>query len=162
MFFDSKDVLCQGLWEREYRIVSVRLRGLGTGLRGYDFGVVDLEGGKFSDVITQGRGKDEFPDLSPQRGSMEECIDVPLSDEGKRFVPADTVFQIQCPIEGFRGGEFMGYDVGPILEGLGEETVCFVEDEEVEVLEGEAGSVEDVFCQPSWGCDEDVDEHVAV
>jgi hypothetical protein len=32
----------------------------------------------------------------------------------------------------------------------------------LEVLEGEAGGVEDVFCQTSRCCDEDVHEHVAV
>jgi hypothetical protein len=93
---------------------------------------------------------------------VEEGVHVALSDEGEWFVASDTVFEIECAVEGFRGGEFTGYDVGPVLEGLGEETVCFVEDKELEVLEGEAGGVEDVFCQTSRCCDEDVHEHVAV
>jgi hypothetical protein len=55
ILLDGEDVLCQCLGERKHRVVGQAFRRLETGLDGYYFGVVDLEGGEFANVITQCR-----------------------------------------------------------------------------------------------------------
>ena len=77
---------------------------------------------------------------------MEKCIDMSLSDDRKRFCATDTIFQIQGSVEGFRCGKFRHHELCPILKGLVEESVCFVQNKEFEVLKSEARGMKDMFC----------------
>jgi hypothetical protein len=68
-----------------------------------------------------------------------------LSDDRQFFGSVDTAGSFQRCIEDFWRQYFPQNKFSPILKALVQKPICFVEDKELQMLEGEAWRMENVF-----------------